>query len=205
MTRLLAGVPALLGLCVLIGLAAQRGAADLMAFGARHAVDQVGFASAQASQHAHDRLELAIALDRENPTHYEYLARWHEMHASHRDALRALRRAASLRPAWPYVWADIARVKLRLGEIDAEFNDAVENAARMGPWEREVQLGIAAVTMEAAERMSPQARRSALGLMGNALIRDERALVELALRRARLDVLCAIPGIAAHPAAMRCI
>jgi hypothetical protein len=59
--------------------------------------------------------------------------------------------------------------------------------------------------MQAAERMSPEARASAAKLMGNALVRDERALAQLAQRRARLDILCSIPGIGAYPVASRCI
>ena len=48
-----------------------------------------------------------------------------------------------MRPGSPYVWASIALLKLRLGEMDAEFYGALERAARLGPWEPAVQIAIA--------------------------------------------------------------
>jgi cytochrome c-type biogenesis protein CcmH/NrfG len=199
------GLLALAALAFLAVLAADRGAADLAAFGARHGVDRAGFPGEAAIQRAQRGLQQALRLDGANPDHREYLARLYESRARHREALESFRASAKARPGSPHAWADIARLKLRLGELDGELDNAIKNAARLGPWEPDVQLAIAAVAIEADRRLTPDARRAALAVMSNALKRQERAVVELAFRRGRLDLLCSIPGIAAYPAARRCI
>ena len=201
--RILVGVLALAALAFLAVLAMDRGAADLAAFGPRYALDRGGVANNEAMQR---RLEQAIRLDGGNPAHREYLARLYESRGAHRQALENSRASTILRPGSPNAWADIARLKLPLGELDNELDNAIKNAARLGPWEPDVQLAIAAVAIEADRRLTPDARRAALAVMSNALKRQERAVVELAFRRGRLDLLCSIPGIAAYPAAgRRCI
>lgn len=203
--RILLGLLAIAGLAVLTALAVQRGTADLLAFGARHGLERAGFSTGESRQRAYRGLEQAIRLDGGNPEHREYLGRWYEAAARYREALAHYRAAVQARPAWPYGWADVARIKLRLRQFDAELDEAVKNASRFGPWEPPVQLGIAALAMEAGHRLTPEARGAALALMSNALKRQERELVELAYRRGRLDLLCSIPRIAEYPAARRCI
>jgi hypothetical protein len=60
-------------------------------------------------------------------------------------ALKNYRKAAKLRPAWPYTWTHISLVKYRMGEIDQELQQAIENATKTGPWEPGVQQIIAEV------------------------------------------------------------
>ncbi|MFB3116659.1 MAG: hypothetical protein ACE1ZH_04215 [Gammaproteobacteria bacterium] len=60
-------------------------------------------------------------------------------------ALKNYRKAAELRPAWPYSWSQISLVKYRMGEIDQELQQAIENATKTGPWEPGVQQIIAEV------------------------------------------------------------
>ncbi|MCH8163067.1 MAG: hypothetical protein IIA99_03105 [Proteobacteria bacterium] len=60
-------------------------------------------------------------------------------------ALKNYRKAAELRPAWPYTWSQISFVKYRMGEIDQELQQAIENATNTGPWEPGVQQIIAEV------------------------------------------------------------
>lgn len=50
------------------------------------------------------------------------------------QALQSLRTAASQRPTWPYVWADLAYTKLMLLELDDEFTRALQQAQHFGPW-----------------------------------------------------------------------
>lgn len=203
--RALTGFAALAGLALLSVLAIQRGAGDLVAFGARHGLDRAGLPTIEASGRARQRLERAIALDGGNPNHHEYLARWYEHAQAYRHALEHYRVAVQARPGWPYAWADLARVKLRLGELDGELDKAVQQAVRLGPWERGVQLSIAQIALEAEHRFAPETRRAALGLLSNALKRNEREIEALAVRRGRLDLLCAIPGIGTHRIGLRCI
>ena len=194
------GSAALALLAVLTVLAADRGAADLYAFGARHALDRGGPVGPQPG------LERAIRLDGGNAEHYGYLARLYESRGEYEQALERYRIAAKARPASPGAWGDIARLKLRLAQFDGELDNAIRNASRLGPWEPDLQLVIAEVAMQGGSRLTPEARRAAFAMMSRALKRQERELVQLAVQRGRLDVLCSIPGIGAYPgAARRCI
>jgi cytochrome c-type biogenesis protein CcmH/NrfG len=192
-------------LALLATLALQRGAADLLAFGARRALDRGGFPSAEAAGRARARLEQARGLDSGNAEHCAYLARWHEAAAQYREALVQYRGCVSQRPAWPYGWLDLARMKLAAGEFDNELDRAVRNAARFGPWEPGVQLALAEILVTDGHRLSAEARQAAFALLGNALKRQEREVAALMAARGRLDLLCAIPGIGAHRAGLRCI
>lgn len=51
------------------------------------------------------------------------------------NAIALYQRSAQLRPKWPYTWARLALVKSYRGEIDSVFNNAVDKAVKLGPWE----------------------------------------------------------------------
>jgi hypothetical protein len=55
-----------------------------------------------------------------------------EASSSRQRALELYRKAAAERPDWPQAWLGIARMKLDLWEVDAEFQQAFENAHRLG-------------------------------------------------------------------------
>ena len=57
-------------------------------------------------------------------------------------ALADYRHAAALQPSWPYTWIDIALVKTRLGIVDQEALDALQNAFNTGQWRPDVLLNI---------------------------------------------------------------
>ena len=46
--------------------------------------------------------------------------------------------AAQLRPSWPYIWSDYAMARARQSFIDTEFEQALLQANRLGPWEAQV-------------------------------------------------------------------
>ncbi|MFQ3200695.1 MAG: hypothetical protein ACI9SK_001422 [Zhongshania sp.] len=58
-------------------------------------------------------------------------------------ALADYRNAAQLQPTWPYTWIDIALIKARLGIVDQEAVDALQNAFNSGQWRPDVLLKIA--------------------------------------------------------------
>lgn len=58
-------------------------------------------------------------------------------------ALGYYRQSLLLRPAWPYVWADLALLKLSQKQFDAEFALALQRALDLGPWQSIVQASIA--------------------------------------------------------------
>lgn len=51
--------------------------------------------------------------------------------------------AISLRPKWPYSWANLVLMKSYLKEWDDEYSAALDNAVRFGPWEQSVHLTLA--------------------------------------------------------------
>ncbi|MGB5715841.1 MAG: hypothetical protein WBN81_01975 [Gammaproteobacteria bacterium] len=64
-------------------------------------------------------------------------------HTDHELALGYYRQSLLLRPAWPYVWADLALLKLSQKQFDAEFALALQCAIDLGPWQSIVQASIA--------------------------------------------------------------
>lgn len=54
------------------------------------------------------------------------------------NALDVYRKLIRLRPAWPYYRADFAVAKARAGELDAQFEQALLDAMRLGAWEKDV-------------------------------------------------------------------
>ena len=219
--RFLAGSVALAALAALCALAVPRGLADLAAFDPRQALWRSGHAfPAPASPEwtrGRDLLKAALARDPANAGLAENLAAWYERAALRmppknpvaraylQQSLEYLQRAAVLRPGSPYTWSNIALVKLRLGATDAEFARAVENAAQLGPWEPEVQLGLAEVLFAAAEQLPAAVRSAAGSVVVNGLTRHDAYLFERATANGRLAVLCALPGVARSKLALRCI
>ncbi len=58
--------------------------------------------------------------------------------AANAPALASWQHAISLRPAWPYAWADYAMARAQQSLIDDEFEAALIRANQLGPWERRV-------------------------------------------------------------------
>jgi len=65
--------------------------------------------------------------------------------ASRQRALEAYRQAVRVRPDWPDTWVQIAFVKLRLLEFDAEFDRALQLGFENGPWRMHINRGLATV------------------------------------------------------------
>lgn len=85
----------------------------------------------------------ALAMQSGNPHHYTLKARvleWRgyrsgdQAEEQYRHALALHRRAAELRPLWPDTWAEMAVLKLRLGEFDADLDYYLAQADRLGPY-----------------------------------------------------------------------
>ncbi len=208
-----------LGIAASIALAVaalRLGAADLTAFAPRRALersatqppvrDDERWASARA------QLERAASLDADNPDLREALGRWHDaeslrLHsdAELREALTDFRRALALRPSSAYTWANVALLKLRLAEFDDEFGDAAARAARLGPWEPEVQLILANVAFGAFDKLRAQERPAVLRTVANGLQRQGEAIFDLAWRAGRIDIFCRLPGVGASRLALRCV
>lgn len=96
-------------------------------------------------QAAEAQLRRALALDPNNPFIHEYLASALQMQggtarrAALQQAMAHYRRAIRERPVWPYAWLGLATAKYEAGQIDAEYDAALRQAARLGPAEQVVQ------------------------------------------------------------------
>ena len=201
-------------------LAAPRGLADLYVFSPQQRLAQLDARNETPGPaewtRARQDLQRALELDPHNPAHFELLARWYERYtlrlapasslipAYLEQAAAHLRRAAAARPASPYTWANLALVKLRLAQYDAEFQTAVANAWRLGPWEPEVQLALAQIAFRAWPQLGADAQDAARSAMRNALRRYDRELFQLARLHGALPVLCAVPRASASPLSAAC-
>ena len=202
-------------------LALPRGLADLRAFEARSLIADAESRRRDPSPaewtRALEHLGEARALDPGQPEYAEETGLLYQARALRlppadsmtrnyaRQALENHREAVRLRPGSPYGWANIALLKARLREADAEFEAALRNANLLGPWEPEVQLAIAEAGFTHWARLAPPARAAVRESAARALRWQDAKLFALARRTGRLDVLCGLPEAARSPLATACI
>ena len=60
------------------------------------------------------------------------------------------------KPVWPYYRANLALAKARVGELDREFEIALEQAVLTGPWEKDVMKIVATLGFVYQDWLSPQ-------------------------------------------------
>ena len=197
------------------------GRADLRGFDARSVMQswntRKGPAPADEWNRARESLRAAHQLDPAQPAYLEDLARLYELRALPlkaadplareylREALELQRQALVRRPGSPYTWSNIALLKSRLGEIDAEFERALAHAAKFGPWEPGVQLALADVGFAQWGAISPPTRDVVRANASRTLRYQDKALFAIARRTGRLDILCTFSDIARSPEATACI
>lgn len=162
---------------------------------------------------ARAHLRSALALEPDNPHFVEQFARVEEMRAlalapaeaGRRQALRqsaaAFRLAARMRPGSSYTWADLARVKFRMDDMDFEFFGALERAARLGPWEGPVQLALVDVGLASWRFLPSAAMPLVAGALDRALLHQAHAVGKLAAAHGSLPQVCARSGLPSRLAA----
>jgi len=189
--------------------AAVRGLADLAYFPARGTLDawsKRGVSPTPAQWvAARDALAEARRLEPDNPLFVEETGRLYEKRVASADpsqpvvrdflarALDEFRRAARMRPASPFAWTNIALVKFRLGEIDAEFRAAIENAAWLGPWEPGVQRTLADIGFAGWRDLPAPVRAMIAGAIERGLITQPKEIERLAKIENRSAAFCADP------------
>ena len=136
--------------------AAQRGLADVVAQEPRYQIERW-----RAGKWVPDVLKLDVmqaelnkarVLDPNNPNLLEDIGRFHavrvergqaydpEVRAMRQQALARFRQALERRPTSGHAYVNVALMKYRLGEIDQEFSESLQEAMRRSPWEPQVQL-----------------------------------------------------------------
>ena len=90
---------------------------------------------------------------------YEFRALSESRKANLRSALHHYTLASELRPASSVTWAIIAEVKSQLAELDMEFEEALAQSVRFGPWEPVAQILIVRVGLRNWAQLSGQTRK----------------------------------------------
>jgi hypothetical protein len=188
---------------------ALRGLADLAYYPARSTLDawsRQGAAPTPAQWvAARDALAKARRLEPDNPLFVEETGRLYEKRVADVDpaqpvarsylepALAEFRLATRMRPASPFAWINVALVKFRLGALDGEFHAAVENAARLGPWEPGVQRTLADIGFAGWGALPEPARSAIAGAIERGLQSQPKEIERLAKIENRAVVFCADP------------
>ncbi|MDH3415332.1 MAG: hypothetical protein OEM64_03375, partial [Gammaproteobacteria bacterium] len=145
-----------LALAYALSLAARNGLADLYAEPAKNFLQEKRDADLALTdtewQAIHANLRRALGLEPHNPVTLTELGRLHRIQlesdtldrtAIERHGKLAIdyyEQAARLRPAWPWVWSNLALVRYELyQEASDAYHRALIRAARFGPWEDHVQ------------------------------------------------------------------
>jgi len=109
-------------------------------------------------------------------------------------ALAAYRRAAALRPLWPYGWVRLANLKLQLLELDGEFDEALGKAAALGPWRPRINAEVARIGLLAWHELAAGQRTLVLEALRRVAVQQPAAARDLQALAARLQLLAAVCG-----------
>lgn len=107
-----------------------------------------------------------------------------------RDAYRT---AVAARPTWPYSWQRLAYSKAYLQEFDDEFDQAMAQAFRYGPWRVEVNRELARIGFSAWPRLDTAQQRATLESARRSVANghgDAQRMLEYAATTGRLSDLC---------------
>jgi hypothetical protein len=124
--------------------------------------------------------EWKIYLDKDDEENNHYLSL----------ALGNYRKAAELRPAWPYSWSQISLVKYRMGEIDQELQQAIENATNTGPWDPDVQQIIAEVGLSAWQELDYSMREIIVRNIDRGITMQPILMLNILKKYGHLKMVC---------------
>jgi len=137
--------------------------------------------------------------------HYDRMGRiqeWRHIHLpfgneaaedSRLAAREAYRQALELRPLWPYTWTRLAYIKLRLLQLDDEFEAALRHAAELGPWRPAVNKTVAEIGLIVWLELDSAQRDLVLEAAKRTVMHNRKArtqLLTLAKKLHRLDDVC---------------
>jgi len=143
----------------------------------------------------------AVRLDPLDPDHRQGLARVLELRAARlppgdagartllTQAVDLYRSAARDRPSWPYTWLALARVKARLGALDADFTSAIGSASRRGPWDARLQALLLELLIPLWDLLGPEARAVGAGALQRGVLVQPDEVLGIAVRAGRTDLV----------------
>ena len=149
-------------------------------------------------------LSEAYTLDPDNPNLLEMLGRLDAEMAAHGTYVgaRTLRlqslawfgQALRRRPTSGHAWLNVALMKYQLGQIDAEFSLALQQAQYRGPWDTQVQLGVIELGLAGWPVLPESTRattRQAIRTQGQwRRVNQRSALLALIVRYKRSELAC---------------
>ncbi len=109
-----------------------------------------------------------------------------------RDARARFRRALEQRPTSPFLWANVARSKLLLDEIDDEFLKALRTANELGPWEPASQRSVLFSGLAAWGKLDAGLQRDLGAVIARGGRHDVAKLYEIVKSYRRFDLVCGI-------------
>lgn len=187
---------------------AQRGLADVVAQEPRYQIERWRAGKWVPDQFKLDAMQAELnkarGLDPNNPNLLEDLGRFHavrvergqaydpEVRAMRQQALARFRQALERRPTSGHAYVNVALMKYRLGEIDQEFSESLQQAMRRSPWEPQVQLigielGLAA--WQALADSTRETLKNAIHAQAQwQLVKQKPALQSLLTRYGRSDL-----------------
>jgi hypothetical protein len=169
----------------------------------RFSTDTVSEAQWQAIDHS---VTQADRLMPGNPQYLEALGRLHqiklsafaddlsieEMDAHAKAASEYFFRAMENRPTWPYYWGNLALEHYRLGNFGTDdYNQALSNASRFGPWKNDTQRLVMDLGSETWEFLSPGAQREFILNLERALHRQPQNALQIVSDNGAWPRLCA--------------
>jgi cytochrome c-type biogenesis protein CcmH/NrfG len=112
-------------------------------------------------------------------------------------ALEHYRKAAALRPQWPYTWSSIALLKFKMTEFDQEFQSALSNAMELGPWEPRVQITIAEVGLSAWGKLEYAQRLAIIENIRRGVTVQAQVMLDILKKHGQLRMICYEKSLAA--------
>lgn len=147
-------------------------------------------------------LETAAELEPLSPNHREALGQiydWRvygrrsetlDVFAFREQSLAHFLAVASRRPVSPYSWANIALAKMKIGQTDDEFANAIRRAALLGPWEPGVQIALAGAGFSAWERLPVDVQQLVVENVQRGAKRQAEEMLRLATAYGRQPLIC---------------
>lgn len=181
--------------------AARLGAADSAVYKAGREISTWAASGAMPGQETlgwvRSDLEEAVARDPKNASLHEMLGQvslFTRADGSADQAIEGFAKALHARPSSPYSWAGLVEALYQKGDTGARFEQAIQRAARTGPWEPIVQRTIADYGLAVWDDVSPSTRNEIERLVANGMARDAGEILQISLRRGRLGVACSHLG-----------
>lgn len=151
---------------------------------------------------ANHRIALALRRFPRQPDYLDLAGRIQHLQASRPGVVGKIRRksletaadyyreALSVRPLWPYSWANLLGVKDALGEIDDEFKLALERSIQTGPWEHRVRNQVLTSGLRHWDKLAVRERDMVQNKIMDGLQAQPGKVFEIVRSFGRPDLIC---------------